>query len=576
VPDLILLDLLLPKRDGRSVLNTLAQLEGTSEIPIVVMSGIFKGRDVAREFDVASRRGFLEKPFNVGDLLGEVQALIGTAEPEQTGGLGRAQLTDVMVVDFLWRTMSEGKSGAVQLQRGKLHKVLILDRGRPCAIRSNATSETFGRFLLDRGRIDRAAYEESKRRIKAGKQQQGDALVDLGALTAEQLTSELRAHAAAKLLEIFSWSEGEAWFEEQLTKVSFTSPLDGWTPRLAVLRGVKQVPQTRLITSLGPFASCPVERTDLPLEDRELRIPAVAALFDLIRKPRAVRDLMTDHAGALYGLWLIGAVRLPLRVLETPTPVHAAGATPRAQASSAKGAELQRTLAGFGEKTYYEVLEVDDNVDTRVVQSSYMKLAKRYHPDRFASEADDVKRTAAEIFALVTLARDTLSDASRRAAYQRQCSGEPDPDTPRVDHVLQAEKLFREGEALLKKKEYGPALQRFTMARELDSSEGEFHALYGWTYFVVNREVPGAERTGIDALERAISLAPESPKGYYYLAQLYKAVDKPDLARKFLRKVLSMDPEHVEAQQALRLIKLRQEKQKGAGGGLFGFGKKKA
>src|SRR5262245_57914738 len=96
-PDLILLDLLLPKKDGRAVLSMLAQIEGSAEIPVVVMSGIFKGRDVAREFDVASRRGFLEKPFSVGDLLGEVQALIGTAEPEQTGGLGRAQLNDVLI-----------------------------------------------------------------------------------------------------------------------------------------------------------------------------------------------------------------------------------------------------------------------------------------------------------------------------------------------------------------------------------------------------------------------------------------------------------------------------------------------
>jgi curved DNA-binding protein CbpA len=205
-----------------------------------------------------------------------------------------------------------------------------------------------------------------------------------------------------------------------------------------------------------------------------------------------------------------------------------------------------------------------------------MKFAKLYHPDRFASEPDEVKRAAAEIFALLTLARDTLSDASRRASYQRQLAGEPDPDTPRVDHMLQAEKLFREGEALLKKKEYAGALQKFTGAKDLNPEEGEFQALYGWTYFVVHRETPGTERTAVDALERAISLAPESPKGYYYLAQLHQAVGKMDQARKFLRKVLSMEPEHAEAQAALRLLKLRQEKERAtAGGGLFGFGKKK-
>jgi DNA-binding response OmpR family regulator/tetratricopeptide (TPR) repeat protein len=570
-PDLILLDLLLPKKDGRAVLTALTSLERTAEIPVVVMSGIFKGRDVAREFDGVSGRGFLEKPFSVSDLLGEVHALIGTAEPEQTGGLGRAQLTDVLISDFLWRTMGEGNSGAIQLQRGKLHKVLVLDRGRPRAIRSNATSETFGRFLLDRGRIDRAAYEESKRRTKAGEQLQGQALVEIGALTRQQLSTELHTHAAAKFLEIFSWTEGEAWFEPDVTRVSFTTPLEGWTARLAILRGVKQMTQERLIGALGPFVGCPVERTELVLEEREQRVPAVAAVLEQIRTPRAVRDMMAEHAAGLYGLWLVGAVRLPLRKLDTP-PARTTGTKPAVM--SKRGAQLQRTLDELGSQSYFEVLGVSESVETREIQASYTKLAKLYHPDRHAAESDDAKRVAAEIFALLTLARDTLSDASRRSAYQRQLAGEPDTDTARVDHVIRAEKLFRDGEALLKKKEYAAALQKFTAARDLDANEGEFHVLYGWTYFVVNRQAPGAERAGIEALERGISLAPESPKGYYYLAQLYQAVGQQDQARKFLRKVLSIEPEHAEAQAALRLIKLRQDKER-ATGGLFGLGKKK-
>jgi len=242
---------------------------------------------------------------------------------------------------------------------------------------------------------------------------------------------------------------------------------------------------------------------------------------------------------------------------------------------SKRGLELQSTLTTFGTQNYFEMFGIPDSAEGRELQSAYMQLAKRYHPDRYAAESDDVKRIAAEIFGLLTLARDTLSDATRRNAYQRQLAGEPDTDTASVNTVIRAEKLFRDGEALLKKKDYAAALQKFTTAREFNSTEGEFQALYGWTYFVVNRETPGAERTAIDALERAISLAPESPKGYYYLAQLYNAVGQMDQARKFLRKVLSMDPEHVEAQAALRLLKLRQDKERSTGGGLFGFGGKK-
>jgi chemotaxis family two-component system response regulator Rcp1 len=54
-PDLILLDLNLPKRDGREVLSLLKADPSTSAIPVVIISTSDREEDVRRAFDAGAR-----------------------------------------------------------------------------------------------------------------------------------------------------------------------------------------------------------------------------------------------------------------------------------------------------------------------------------------------------------------------------------------------------------------------------------------------------------------------------------------------------------------------------------------
>jgi len=78
-PDLILLDMIMPRRSGFSVLDKLAAHRGRVP-PIIMMSG---GAE-PRHRDYAEARGvtrFLSKPFEMSDLLEQVDSLLltGTA-----------------------------------------------------------------------------------------------------------------------------------------------------------------------------------------------------------------------------------------------------------------------------------------------------------------------------------------------------------------------------------------------------------------------------------------------------------------------------------------------------------------
>jgi curved DNA-binding protein CbpA len=241
---------------------------------------------------------------------------------------------------------------------------------------------------------------------------------------------------------------------------------------------------------------------------------------------------------------------------------------------------LPELLARWRKQNHFEILGVSEGSTREEVQNAYLGLARRYHPDRFTREGEAQRSAATALFALLGAARDTLSDVNLRSEYMRKLRGVPEDDgREQVQKILAAEKHCQNGEALLRKHNVAGALAEFAAALQLNPNEGEFHALHGWAQFLAqrgDRNQEEAERIAMESLQKAVELAPGSPKGYYYQAQVHKARGRPDMARKLFAKVLQQDPDHVEAQREMRLLQMRKEKDpKTSGGGLFGFGRKK-
>lgn len=71
-PCLILLDLMMPKMDGRGFLRVQSNDPAISDIPVVIVSANIRSGEAANQLGVA---GLLPKPFNALDLLGMVARL---------------------------------------------------------------------------------------------------------------------------------------------------------------------------------------------------------------------------------------------------------------------------------------------------------------------------------------------------------------------------------------------------------------------------------------------------------------------------------------------------------------------
>lgn len=73
-PDLILLDLNMPRMNGHEFLERFKQLESLKRIPVVVLTTSEAEIDIVRAYDLGAS-GFIVKPISIDDFIRQIQEL---------------------------------------------------------------------------------------------------------------------------------------------------------------------------------------------------------------------------------------------------------------------------------------------------------------------------------------------------------------------------------------------------------------------------------------------------------------------------------------------------------------------
>jgi DNA-binding response OmpR family regulator len=77
-PDMALVDVLLPKKDGFDVCFVMKASEHGKKAPVMIMSAIYRDEEQAEAYARGlMAAGFIKKPFDLDVLVERVQALIG-------------------------------------------------------------------------------------------------------------------------------------------------------------------------------------------------------------------------------------------------------------------------------------------------------------------------------------------------------------------------------------------------------------------------------------------------------------------------------------------------------------------
>ncbi len=216
-PSLVIVDLLMPKMDGFEVCRRLRELADKKALTIAVTSGVYKDAKVASGLRDDFNAEFFAKPYQIKKIvkfIARALAPAGTSkskrastqqgDPSEFSGKLRKRSSAKILLDLL----EQEKSGRLMLRRGQVVRQIEIYVGHPVSITTNVREETLGHFLVSKKRIDSETHRTAMNLASNNRIRFGEAVIEMGVLTANELIQELTAQTRYKLVNSLRWHDG--------------------------------------------------------------------------------------------------------------------------------------------------------------------------------------------------------------------------------------------------------------------------------------------------------------------------------------------------------------------------------
>ncbi len=212
---------------------------------------------------------------------------------------------------------------------------------------------------------------------------------------------------------------------------------------------------------------------------------------------------------------------------------------------------------------YFQMLGIPRDATVDDVQKAYFLLAKVWHPDRLPPSIRDVREQCTKVFAHLSEAHQTLTDAERRTHYMTliKDGGATPDDQAQIHGILEAATNFQKAEVCLRRNDLAQAEQLARAAFDADPQQADYVALVAWL------ESMKPENSGNDAterriamLEQAIKLNAKCERAYFYRGMLYKRIGNEKGAHKDFKQAVELNPRNIDATREVRLYAMRKGK----------------
>lgn len=240
-------------------------------------------------------------------------------------------LANVPLAEVLRRIAAEELSGDLQVHLGSAIKSVYFDHGFVVFAASNLTRDRLGESMIDAGRISRHEFALASMIMKGSKRKFGEALVQAGVLSEEDLGREVAMQVNRIVLSLFKSKDGIYSFDERGTNIPVDLMVSLSIYRI-LLEGVRFMTDGRLILAGLPPLNTSVKvagRPPFTVEPRKLKA-VEQELLKGARTPTPLVSLLQDGQAdrglalrAGYGLWAAGLLegagettKPPLKVQE--------------------------------------------------------------------------------------------------------------------------------------------------------------------------------------------------------------------------------------------------------------------
>lgn len=604
-PDLILLDVLLPRLDGLEVLRRLRETEWGRKIPVVMMSAVLQIRDLKSETSRLNVSSFLEKPFQTRAIMHHVEAALGfrkslvaenlnrvaSARPSVSwGGEDRLQyvrrelarsgsLEEFALPEILHSVFVGSHTGRLRLSAGTTEKRIFFQNGIPVYAESSLADETLGFHLLSSERITEEEHESAREEMTRSGRHFGEVILSLGFLGPHELFKEIESHLTYKVISAFGWQsgvyefeDGDSWKDDII--VARMKPgrilLDGlqrfWTPG--------QVQKKLGITDFSktfPLDRSPHTEEVVGFSTQETRI------LQMVRRGLTVGDLVRQikdlnlTISTLYGLYImehLGFVLDGKALSQTgPFPVAGRSVNVTLEMKEERSKALLAEYLRFRTADYFQILGVSRGATNEEVTSAFEKRQKRYHPDGLVGiDSGLIHDKMEELYIRVHNAYRTLIDPESRRRYLKQLDekvqGAPIISRSKTSKIIgnssrsEDAEFFEKGYSLLRSGEYESARQMFEKAEEI-KSKPRYQAYVAWSGYLANPEQEKAktERT-LAGLQKD---NPDDALFAYLLGNLALKEKSTKRAVSHFEQAVRADPRHIDSARQLRLLKMREK-----------------
>ncbi len=457
--------------------------------------------------------------------------------------------------DILLDLNHNKKNGILEVTNDKINKRIFFKEGDIIFATSNKTEESFVEVMLKTGRItDDQYYQLIDFSEKTGKSH-GAALLELGYLKPDKLTSAIKDQVKEIIADLFKWEEARFIFlEEHLLPDKFIKLKMDIAD--IIYSGCKRISNIMYLKKFMPLMDAILlpshnltdftQNINLDQTDKDV--------MNLINGERSMQEIINispyDKQNTMKSLFALISTRI-IRVKESE-PLEDNTYKISDESTIDYDQEFVDKVEAIYQKLnsidYYSLLGVERWATLDKIKKAYYAIVKEFHPDiHKALPNETLKNKLNTIFASLTEAYKILSQSNSRIQYDQKLANSH--IKTKISNKDIAREKYNKGKLAMNKGRYVDAKQLFEQAIYLDNTVSDYH-------FYLGLALSGDKKYNEAAriINKALELDPFNSEYLAELGHIFLNLGFTLRAKRTFEKAIKIDPKNGRAINGLRKI----------------------